>query len=389
MFIMSEVYASKVIEVADNEVGYLEKKTNSNLDSKTANAGSNNYTKYGRDLVKWIGSPYANGVAWCDMFVDWCFYTAFGKKKAMELLNGWSAYTPTSAQYFKNMGRWHTSKPKAGDVIFFKNSQRICHTGIVYKVDATTVYTIEGNTASKGSDNVIANGGGVFKKSYKLTNSSIAGYGRPAYDQEWEVVIPDKSVKYSYGIDISSNQGDIDFSLVKESGVEFAVLRSTTKNGQADTKFEKYYKGCLTYGIIPFVYKYSYAKTEKEAIEEAKGVIKLLGNRKLIIWYDLENANQVQAIGKSGIEKVAKAFLDTCEKAGFVVGIYCNLNWFNNYIASSLKKKYTFWIARYGKNTGKIDEKYKPNVGETYWQYTSVGSVEGIVGNVDLDVRYK
>ena len=44
----------KVLEVAENELGYIEKATNSNLDSKTANAGSNNYTKYGRDLVKWI-----------------------------------------------------------------------------------------------------------------------------------------------------------------------------------------------------------------------------------------------------------------------------------------------------------------------------------------------
>lgn len=62
------VYASKVIEIADNEVGYLEKGTNNNLDSKTANAGDKNFTKYSRDMVKWIGSPYAQGVAWCDIF---------------------------------------------------------------------------------------------------------------------------------------------------------------------------------------------------------------------------------------------------------------------------------------------------------------------------------
>ena len=92
-----------------------------------------------------------------------------------------SGYTPTSAGYFKNKGQWHTT-PKVGDIIFFKNSVRICHTGIVIMVSGDKVYTIEGNT-SDGVE-VIPNGGAVCAKSYKLNNSSIAGYGRPAYDAE-------------------------------------------------------------------------------------------------------------------------------------------------------------------------------------------------------------
>ena len=163
----------KVINIALNEVGYLEKKSNSQLDSKTANAGSANYTKYGKNMG-------CNGLAWCDAFVDWCFEQAFGREKAKELLGGFSNYTPTSAQYFKCMGRWHTANPKVGDQIFFRNSTRICHTGIVYQVDSSRVYTIEGNTS--GASGVIANGGGVCKKSYPLNYSKIAGYGRPKYD---------------------------------------------------------------------------------------------------------------------------------------------------------------------------------------------------------------
>ena len=170
---------TKVIKIAEEQVGYLEKKSNKDLDSKTANAGSGNYTKYGRDLVKWIGSPYANGVAWCDMFVDWCFIEAYGLETAKKMLGGWSAYTPTSASYFKTMGRWST-KPQKGDQIFFKNgSGTICHTGIVYKVDGSFVYTIEGNTS--GANGVIANGGGVCRKKYVKTFPRIAGYGRPDY----------------------------------------------------------------------------------------------------------------------------------------------------------------------------------------------------------------
>ena len=385
----TKILASKVIDIALNEELYLEKASANNLDSKLANAGDKNYTKYSRDLVKLIGSPYAQGVAWCDIFVDWCFIQAYGKDTAKKLLGGWSAYTPTSAQYFKNMNQW-SSTPSVGAIIFFRNDVRICHTGIVYKVDATKVYTIEGNTASQGTDVVVPNGGGVFKKSYLLTNPAIAGYGVPKYDKEDEVIIPVKpSSKYTYGMDISANQGNVDFSLVKASGVQFAVLRSTTANGQPDVKFEQYYKGIMTYGIAPACYKYSYAKTEQEAIAEAWTVLKLLGNRKIAIWYDLENANQVLQIGKAGIERVANAFLSTCILSGYGVGIYCNLNWYKNYISAGLKKRYTFWIARYGKNNGQLDEQYKPNVGEQAWQYTSHGHVDGIQGNVDLDVIYK
>ena len=118
--------------------------------------------------------------AWCDAFVDWCFQKAYGVSNAKGLLGGdFNDYTPSSAQLYKNKNAWH-STPKVGDQIFFKNETRINHTGLVYKVDANRVYTIEGNTS--GASGVIANGGGVCKKSYALNDSKIAGYGRPKYD---------------------------------------------------------------------------------------------------------------------------------------------------------------------------------------------------------------
>ncbi len=167
----------KLQAIAKNEVGYLEKKSDSKLDDKTANAGSNNYTKYARDIY-----PSLQAQPWCDMFVDWCFVQAFGTVAAKQLIGGgFSAYTPTSAQYYKNKGRYY-SKPEVGDQVFFKNSTRIYHTGIVTKVTSSKVYTIEGNTSSGTA--VIANGGGVYEKSYALTNSSIDGYGRP----DWSLV---------------------------------------------------------------------------------------------------------------------------------------------------------------------------------------------------------
>ena len=174
---------SKVISIALNEVGYLEKKSNSQLDDKTANAGSGNYTKYARDLHK-LGDFYngnKNGFSWCDVFVDWCFVTAFGEERALELLcqpkKSCGAGVGYSCDYYKNKGQFYTSA-QIGDQIFFKNSKGVrTHTGLVYQVDSNYVYTVEGNS-----------GDGVKKKKYAINSSSIYGYGRPKYKVESQPV---------------------------------------------------------------------------------------------------------------------------------------------------------------------------------------------------------
>lgn len=185
---MSELYASKVIDIALNEVGYLEKRTNAQLYDKTANAGMNNFTKYANDIDTKYPNFYngkKNGYAWCDVFVDWCFIQAFGVDNAKKLLNqpdkSLGAGCGYSANYFKQIGRFFTS-PQVGDQIFFGSASNVKHTGLVYAVDRYKVYTIEGNTS--GSSGVVANGGGVCKKSYDINSNSIYGYGRPSYDIE-------------------------------------------------------------------------------------------------------------------------------------------------------------------------------------------------------------
>lgn len=171
----------RLIKTAENEVGYLEKKSNSSLDSKTANAGSANYTKYWRDMKpEWQGEP------WCDAFVSWCFLKTFGAEMAQELLCGglYSYYTPASANYFKAHKRWRTY-PERGFVVYFNVGGNIGHTGIVEDVRNGYVYTIEGNTS--GASGVIQNGGGVCRKSYKVGSSYINGYGSPNYSLVKEV----------------------------------------------------------------------------------------------------------------------------------------------------------------------------------------------------------
>lgn len=178
-----ELAIQALIKVANAEVGYLEKASNSQLDSKTANAGSANYTKYARDLDDITGfyNFPKQGHEWCAMFHDWCMVKAYGVSLASKIMyhNQYSAGTVESSNAYKSMSAWYL-KPQIGDQIFFRNSKGICHTGIVSGVDTSKVYTIEGNTGD-GND-VIPNGGKVCKKWYYLNYAGIAGYGRPNYD---------------------------------------------------------------------------------------------------------------------------------------------------------------------------------------------------------------
>ncbi len=229
-----ERYASKVIAVAKAEVGYLEKKSNSQLDSKTANAGYNNYTKYARDLDK-LGYFYngpKNGYPYCDVFVDWCHVKAYDVEAALDLLcqpeKSYGAGCEYSAGYYKKKGQFHKKNPKAGDQIFFWNSKKTeaGHTGLVTKVDSTYVYTCEGNTS--GASGVISNGGGVCKKSYSLTHARLAGYGRPDYDDapvEPEV-IPEAAPAPSAP---ATSGGD------KTVMIELSVLKKGSKGEQVKT----------------------------------------------------------------------------------------------------------------------------------------------------------
>lgn len=180
----------KVLAVATAEIGYLEKskaayqKNPAILDDKVAGAGSDNYTKYGRDMHKIYPSVMDFPAYWCDCFVDWCFYKAYGIATAKSLLCGnFDDYTVASCQMYQNKKALGTV-PKIGSQVFFTRNGRVSgchHTGLVVSVTATTFTTIEGNTS--GASGVVANGGGVAKKTYKTAD--YAGrvlFGYPKYD---------------------------------------------------------------------------------------------------------------------------------------------------------------------------------------------------------------
>lgn len=145
------------VSVALSQVGYINKQSNKDLESNTANAkqGYNGYTKYGA----WFG---LNPGAWCAMFVSWCAFMAGCESSIVK-----TSWVPDYVEWFKAKGQWKTRSddysPSSGDLILFGSAD---HVGIVEDCINGIVYTIEGN----------ANGGTVCRNRYLLSDSYIMGY---------------------------------------------------------------------------------------------------------------------------------------------------------------------------------------------------------------------
>lgn len=191
---MTEAQAiDKVLAIAQAEVGYKEKASASGLDDKNANPGAGNYTKYGRDMHNLQPTNMNYPDYWCDCFVDWCFYKAFGAQAARRVLCGdFDDYTVNSAGYYKKAGRW-SNTPKRGHQVFFANASGICHTGLVKNVVDGRIVTIEGNKNNA-----------VREMSYAIGDSYIAGYGMPKYS----IVSgqPDEDYRYTGDCSVKARQ---------------------------------------------------------------------------------------------------------------------------------------------------------------------------------------
>mgnify|MGYP000316148394 FL=1 len=191
------------------------------------------------------------------------------------------------------------------------------------------------------------------------------------------------------GIDVSAWQGKIDWKTVADYGMGFAILRITEAGNVVDSQFENNLAGCNKYNIPVGVYKYSYAMTIAEIQREARKVVSTLNGRRIQfpVFLDLEYNNQ-RSLGSESIHKMADAFREIVEAAGYKFAIYCNVDWYENVICSHLKK-YDFWIARYPANDdGWLQERLRPDFG-VGWQYSSKAKIPGINGTVDRNVFYK
>ena len=201
-------------------------------------------------------------------------------------------------------------------------------------------------------------------------------------------------------VDVSSYQGNINWSLVKSAGINHAILKVIRKDLNPDTKFEQNWNGCNSVDIaIDGVYNYSYATTVAKAKTDAQKVLSILNGRKCTVWLDLEDKCQ-QGLG-SLLKDFIHAYRDVIVSAGYDFGIYTGPSFYNPYIKPYIPqiKCDKWWLARYYNGYNKMaisinpNEQYNPKlmteISDIYaWQYTSSGQVSGINGGVDLNVIY-
>ena len=198
------------------------------------------------------------------------------------------------------------------------------------------------------------------------------------------------------GIDVAKWNGIIDWRMVKNDSVSFAILKVINKQRKVEDAFQRNYQGALAVGLPIDVYNYSYATSVQHAVADANMVVSTIKNKKVnTVWLDVEDKCQ-QNIGMLLID-IILAYKNVIKKAGFNFGIYTGLSFYNSYIKPYRKHlDCPFWIARYNKGYTVMDFDEIPNASKKPdilsdlwgWQYTSCGRVQGINGNVDLSVKY-
>ena len=200
------------------------------------------------------------------------------------------------------------------------------------------------------------------------------------------------------GIDVSDNQGTIDWKKVKAAGCQFAILRTVRRSGNPDKQFAANLAGCLAQGIPDQYYKYTYALTPTQAVEEAMQVIALLiahDKKDGRVWWDVEDPS-LRALSRGVLTGIIQSAADVIIGAGYQFGIYTGKSFYEEKIFDTDAFTCPMWIARYP-NSGYYAladnppaDKYKPAVTQPLfgWQYTSKGRVDGINGVVDLNVCY-
>ena len=195
----------------------------------------------------------------------------------------------------------------------------------------------------------------------------------------------------SLGIDVSKWQGEIDWEKVKNAGIDFAIIRcgyrgSVTGSLVEDPYFEQNIKGAIAAGIKVGVYFFTQAVNEVEAVEEASMVISLIRDYELDypVFIDTEGAGgngRADGLDTEQRTLVCQAFCTTITNAGYESGVYASRNWYNRRLTTSQLERNVIWLAEYRR--APLYEGYYQ-----MWQYTSNGSVDGIKGNVDMNISY-
>lgn len=194
---------------------------------------------------------------------------------------------------------------------------------------------------------------------------------------------------YMIGIDVSAHQEEIDWQTVRESGVEFAILRvgyrGSTEGGlYADDCFRAHYEGAKAAGLQVGAYFFSQARTVLEAAEEAVFACDLLRDYELELpvffdWETVEGSERLPSPEGVPMTQCALTFCQMVEEDGFRAGVYFNQTYGYLYLDLAALADYTLWLAEYGDS---------PSFAYEFdcLQYSAEGNVPGIPEPVDLDL---
>ncbi len=187
------------------------------------------------------------------------------------------------------------------------------------------------------------------------------------------------------GIDVSKWNGVINFDAVKDSGIDFVIIRAGygKESWQKDPYFESNYEGAKKAGLKVGAYWYSYADSIEEAKKEASACLFVLDGRKfdLPVYYDVEESKQFNK-GKNFIDSIITVFCDIIGSAGFTPGLYMSASPLKTHVSEAVRTKYEIWVAQYNVRCSYTGE-------YSIWQYSPKGSVPGINGQVDMNYGYK
>ena len=181
------------------------------------------------------------------------------------------------------------------------------------------------------------------------------------------------------GIDVSEHNRNIDWEKVKAAGIDYAIIRcgyGDNYDNQDDKQWMRNVSECERLGIPYGVYIYSYARNTDMASSEAQHVLRLISGHELSypVYFDMEDNSTLG----SDFGAIAQTFCSTVQNAGYAVGVYANLNWWNKYLTDTRFEQWHRWVAQYN-----IQCDYTGTY--AMWQYSSKELVDGIDGTVDMN----
>ena len=220
------------------------------------------------------------------------------------------------------------------------------------------------------------------------------GYRGEAYTLDSRGYLSYSAGPFTRGVDVSAHQKEVDWRRVAATGMDFAMVRAgyrgyTSGGIVKDAWFDANMRGALANGLQVGVYFFSQALTPREAEEEARQLLEWIRDYPVTypVVFDWEEqdkeGSRTQGTDGNTVTACALAFCKVIEDAGYLPMTYGSpRKVYSGGIQLEYLQDYPFWLAHYTKDTAPTSFRYNYQM----WQYSSTGQVDGIEGNVDLNI---